>query len=68
MKVKSSNDKPRNPFLMSLDRIDSSKGYTPSNIVLCCWGINSLKNSNTPEEMYLSLKTFYENAKENRKI
>lgn len=33
------------PDAISLDRIDSSKGYTPDNIVVCSWLANSmLKN------------------------
>lgn len=26
----------RNPFAISVDRLDSSKDYTPDNIVICC--------------------------------
>lgn len=29
------------PELVSIDRIDSLKGYTEDNIVLCCYIINS---------------------------
>lgn len=33
------------PELVSIDRIDSNKGYTRDNIVLCCYIINSWKSS-----------------------
>lgn len=63
MVVRKIGDQAYNPFDMSIDRIDSSKGYIPSNIVLCCYGINVLKSVNTPTVMYESLKAFYEGAK-----
>ena len=34
----------------SVDRIDSTKGYTKDNIVLCCMGINFLKNNESIED------------------
>lgn len=34
----------KNPFQVSIDRIDSSKGYIVGNIVLCCQSINYMKN------------------------
>ena len=30
----------RNPYAPSIDRIDSSKGYTPDNIRVVCFGLN----------------------------
>jgi len=36
---------PRRFNLISLDRLDSEKGYTISNVVFCCWGINKMKNN-----------------------
>lgn len=35
----------KHPQKPSLDRIDSSKGYTCDNVVLCCWGANSARNT-----------------------
>jgi hypothetical protein len=34
----------KNPFQVSIDRIESSKGYTKNNTVLCCQSINYMKN------------------------
>lgn len=60
MKIKKRGEQLYNPFDISLDRIDSNDGYTPTNSVLCCLGINLMKSINSPEIMYDSLKTFYE--------
>lgn len=34
----------RNPFAPSIDRIDSSKGYTKDNVQMVCWVYNAAKN------------------------
>jgi ligand-binding sensor domain-containing protein len=34
----------KNPFQVSIDRIDSSIGYIKGNVVLCCQAINYMKN------------------------
>jgi len=34
----------RSEYVISLDRIDSSKGYLKNNVVLCCADINFMKN------------------------
>lgn len=39
---------------LSIDRVDSTKGYTPDNIVLCCSIINIMK-LNTPKTEFLKL-------------
>ena len=41
------SNKNRSP---SLDRIDSSKGYTKDNIQVISWKANALKSNSTPEE------------------
>jgi hypothetical protein len=40
-----------NPFLPSIDRIDSSKGYTKNNCQVVILGYNNLKSDNTIEEV-----------------
>jgi len=42
----------------SIDRIDSSKGYTKDNVVVISWRMNRLKNNATPKELRL-LADFY---------
>ena len=37
-------------YTVSVDRIDSNKGYTKKNVVLTCWSVNSMKNSYKYEE------------------
>lgn len=42
-----------NPSSPSLDRIDSSKGYTPDNVWVISYRANTLKNNATPSELIL---------------
>lgn len=48
-----------NPNKPSIDRIDSSKGYTLDNIVVVSWRANNLKGSATPEEL-MKIAIFYQ--------
>ena len=41
----------KNPNSPSIDRIDSSKGYIPGNILVCSWRANFLKNDATAAEL-----------------
>lgn len=36
----------------TLDRIESSEGYTLANVVICCWHCNTMKNDSTPADLY----------------
>jgi len=36
---------------ISVDRINSKKGYTIENTVLCCWGINNMKQQLSVDEL-----------------
>jgi len=46
-----------NHQIISIDRVDSNKGYTQDNVVLCCWIINRIKSNLSIEEFikYCSL-------------
>jgi hypothetical protein len=39
------------PECVSIDRVDSARGYTHDNIVLCCAHVNEMKNSLSVPEM-----------------
>ncbi len=43
----------------SLDRIDSTLGYTKSNVIIVSWKVNAIKNNANIEEMVLIVKNFY---------
>jgi hypothetical protein len=45
---------------ISVDRIDSTKGYTKGNTVLCCWGINNMKQQLTVEQLLFWAKKLIE--------
>ena len=61
--MKLTADKYRDLFLMSIDRISSTEGYTKDNVVLCCWGMNVLKGPHTEKELMVALSSFYDGAK-----
>ena len=62
MTLRSNGHLNRDPLLISMDRKNSNEGYTPTNTVFCCWGINSLKGWHSESVLYTTLKLFYENA------
>lgn len=43
--------KNRNPKTPSLDRFDSTKGYTLDNVALLCWRCNDVKGNASIEEL-----------------
>lgn len=53
----------RHPMSPSLDRIDSSKGYTPDNCQFVLWAINAFKTTGTMDEMYQMAKALLSNAR-----
>lgn len=44
-----------------LDRVDSSRGYTPDNVVPCCKTCNSAKSSLSLEEFRAWVRRVYQN-------
>jgi len=46
----------RHPFMPSIDRIDSSKGYTPENCRVVLWMINAAKNDLTEDDFLSALR------------
>lgn len=45
----------------SLDRIDSSEGYTIKNVVHCCWKCNAGKNTMSQSEFAPHIEAIYNN-------
>ncbi len=45
----------------SIDRVDSSKGYTPDNCVLCCTGFNLMKTNLPIEALTKLARAFLKN-------
>lgn len=43
-----------------IDRIDSSKGYTPDNTVSCCWVCNAMKSNHSTEVWIAHMKKVIE--------
>jgi hypothetical protein len=41
---------PKSPWVPSIDRIDSNKGYIPGNVMVMSWRANALKNNMTADE------------------
>lgn len=53
----------KNPYQVSIDRIDSSLGYTKENAVLCCQSINYMKNDYSLEDFNLFINSLQEALK-----
>lgn len=51
----------RKPFNISIDRIDSSKGYTKDNIQLVCMAVNQLKSDFDMDVIYKICESIIEN-------
>lgn len=49
------------PFQLSVDRIDSSKGYLRDNIVLCCYCINNMKGEFEKDVIKEIFQKIYQN-------
>ena len=42
-------EEPKSPFLPSLDRVNSDRGYRADNVVLACLAANYAKNNTDPD-------------------
>jgi hypothetical protein len=56
----------RSPNLASLDRQDSSRGYTQNNVVWCGWGCNRAKSNMTEEQFVQLCRIIVEHMDEKR--
>ena len=45
----------------TIDRIDSSKGYTKDNVCICTWYVNNMKNNATIDQFKDVITKIYEN-------
>lgn len=68
MKLHTKEVAKRDPLLLSIDRLDSSVGYTKENTVLCCWGCNALKGDHSVQTLYDMLALFFNSAITSGKI
>jgi hypothetical protein len=48
---------------VSVDRVDSRLGYTKDNVVLCCWGVNNMKQQMSYSELVMWSELIFKNAK-----
>jgi hypothetical protein len=53
----------KNPYQVSIDRIDSNLGYTKENTVLCCQAINYMKNDYSLKDFNLFKNSLQEALK-----
>lgn len=53
----------KDPYQVSIDRLDSDIGYTRNNVVLCCQAVNYMKNDYKLEEFTNFLKSLFEALK-----
>lgn len=54
---------PRNPWQLSLDRIDSGFGYVPDNVQAVCLMYNMAKNSSSDADLRIFASALLENNK-----
>lgn len=68
MKLHTDGTANRDPLLLSIDRLDSTAGYTKKNTVFCCWGCNALKGDHSVQTLYSTLTLFFNSAVTSGKI
>lgn len=54
----------RDPYGVSIDRVDSAKGYIVGNVVLCCSRVNSVKNNLTLDELAEWIPSWFQRVDE----
>jgi hypothetical protein len=59
----STGDSGRKPTSISIDRINSSKGYVAGNVRLVCWQVNAFKGNWTDEQMFTMALALVANMK-----
>lgn len=59
MTLEAKTRKQKNLHKVSLDRVDSLKGYTEDNVQLICWAVNLMKNSMDKEEFEFWINTIH---------
>jgi len=48
-------------FKISADRVDSNISYVDGNIVLCCWGVNNMKQDLSIDDFKMLISNLYNN-------
>ena len=61
MHIQSIKRRKMNPYILSLDRIDSCGHYTKNNIVLCCHIVNTMKNDLDMVSFFDIIQRLYNN-------
>jgi hypothetical protein len=59
MQLIQASRKKANPARVSVDRIDSNKGYTIDNIQMVCWVVNQMKGDRTEAEFRFWIDALY---------
>jgi hypothetical protein len=59
---------PKNPYSLSIDRIDNNKGYTIENTIIVTKFINNCKNTLSIDEFIKCIKEVYNNIKKPQEI
>lgn len=68
MYIRTKNYVRRHPLLISVDRVNSAKGYTKDNVVLCCYAVNLIKGVHSPESTYEVLSILAENIQKRNTV
>lgn len=55
-------------YSISLDRLDSDKGYVKNNIVICCWIINNMKQDINFNKFIEFCGQIYNNCKDKTRV